>query len=81
MMAFAKIAITMDEKLVEKIDRMVKKHLFPNRSKAIQYAVEEKMMRLDKSRLAEECSRLDPKFEQALAEEDISPEVEEWPEY
>lgn len=76
-MVFAKIAITMDEKLVQKIDRMVKKRVFPNRSKAIQYAVEEKMMRLDKSRLAEECSHLDPKFEQALAEEDISSEIEE----
>lgn len=80
-MVFAKIAITMDEKLLQKIDRMVKKHVFPNRSKAIQYAVEEKMMSLDKSRLAEECSRLDPKFEQTLADEGISSESEEWPEY
>ncbi|MBI3618270.1 MAG: ribbon-helix-helix protein, CopG family [Candidatus Omnitrophica bacterium] len=80
-MAFAKVAITMDEKLLQKIDRMVKKHVFPNRSKAIQCAVEEKMMSLDKSRLAEECSRLDPKFEQTLADEGISSESEEWPEY
>lgn len=80
-MVFAKIAITMDEELVQKIDRLVKKHIFPNRSKAIQYAVEEKMTRLDKSRLAEECSRLDPKFEQALAEEDIASEIGKWPEY
>lgn len=80
-MVFAKIAITIDEELVQKIDRMVKRRVFPNRSKAIQYAVEEKMMRMDKSRLAEECSRLDPKFEQALAEEDISSEIEKWPEY
>ncbi|MBI5024492.1 MAG: ribbon-helix-helix protein, CopG family [Candidatus Omnitrophica bacterium] len=80
-MAFAKVAITMDEKLLQRIDRMVKKHVFPNRSKAIQCAVEEKMMSLDKSRLAEECSRLDPKFEQTLADEGISSESEEWPEY
>lgn len=80
-MVFAKIAITMDEELLQKIDRMIKKHVFPNRSKAIQCAVKEKMMRLDKNRLAEECSRLDPKFEQALADEGISSESEEWPEY
>lgn len=80
-MVFSKIAITIDEKLVRKIDHMVKKRVFPNRSKAIQSAVEEKMMRLDKSRPAEECRHLDPKFEQSLAEEGMSSEVEEWPEY
>ena len=80
-MVFAKIAITLDENLVQKIDRMVKKHVFPSRSKAIQCAVEEKMIRLDKSRLAQECSKLDPKSEQSLADEGISMEIEAWPEY
>ncbi len=34
-----------------------------------------------KSRLARECAKLDPKFEQALAEEGFSGEQDEWPEY
>lgn len=38
-------------------------------------------MRLEKSRLAQECAKLDPKFEQFLAEEGFSSESEEWPEY
>lgn len=38
-------------------------------------------MQLDKSRLAEECARLDPKFEQTLADEGIPVESEERPEY
>ncbi len=80
-MAALKIAITMDEQLVKKIDRMVKKHVFPNRSKAIQQAVKENMVRLDKNRLAEECSKLNPKLEQSLAEEGMHMEAEEWPEY
>jgi len=45
---------------------------FTNRSKAIQEAVEDKLIRLDKSRLAQECAKLDRAFEQALAEEGLS---------
>jgi Arc/MetJ-type ribon-helix-helix transcriptional regulator len=55
--------------------------VFPNRSKAIQEAVEEKLKRMEKTRLAEECAKLDPKYEQTLAEEGFSSEIDEWPEY
>jgi hypothetical protein len=55
--------------------------VFPNRSKAIQAAVEDKLIRLDKSRLAQECAKLDRAFEQTLAEEGLSSELEEWPQY
>ncbi|MFW6374385.1 MAG: CopG family transcriptional regulator, partial [Thermodesulfobacteriota bacterium] len=34
-----------------------------------------------KSRLARECAKLDSDFEQSLAEEGFSSELEEWPEY
>ena len=80
-MATTKIAITLEKTLVDKLDEMVKKELFPNRSKAIQEAVKEKIVRLDKGRLARECAKLDPKVEQAMAEEGISIDLEEWPEY
>jgi metal-responsive CopG/Arc/MetJ family transcriptional regulator len=80
-MATAKIAITLDDKLLQKIDLLVKKKVFPNRSRAIQKAVEEKIIRLNKSRLAKECAKLDAMFEQAMAEEGISAEIESWPEY
>jgi hypothetical protein len=36
---------------------------------------------IQKSRLARECDKLDPEFEQSMAEEGISMELEEWPEY
>jgi len=42
-MSKTKIAITLDEKFVEEIDHLVDKHLFQNRSQAIQTAVEEKL--------------------------------------
>ena len=40
-MATAKIAITMDADTVRKIDRLVGKRVFPNRSRAIQEAVDD----------------------------------------
>lgn len=80
-MAVSKIAITIDENMLKKIDMLVKSSHFPNRSKAIQEAVSEKLGRMEKSRLAQECAKLDPKFEQSIAEEGLSAELEEWPEY
>ncbi len=80
-MARAKVAISLDEKTLNQLDRLVKAHVFPNRSQAIQEAVEEKISRLDRSRLARECAKVDPVFEKALAEEGLSSELAEWPEY
>ena len=80
-MAASKIAITMDDKTLKRLDLLVKSKFFPNRSNAIQQAVTEKLNRIDKSRLAQECAKLDPEFEQSLAEEGFSSELEEWPEY
>jgi len=80
-MAASKIAITIDDKLLKQIDILIKSNYFPNRSKAIQEAVAEKLIRLEKSRLAQACAKLDPEFEQSLAEEGFSGEMEIWPEY
>lgn len=80
-MGSAKVAITIDNDTLQKLDRLVKDHVFPNRSKAIQEAVQDKIKRLEKSRLARECAKLDPLYEQSLADEGISEDVNEWPEY
>ena len=80
-MARAKIAITIDESTLEHLDRLVDQDMFSSRSRAIQEAIEEKLVRLSKGRLARECSKLDPDFEKALAEEGLSEELTEWPEY
>jgi len=80
-MAASKIAITIDDKTLKQLDLLVKSNFFSNRSKAIQQAVNEKLMRLEKRRLAKECAKLDPEFEQSIAEEGFSSELEEWPEY
>lgn len=80
-MGRAKIAITLDEKALTRIDRLVANGLYPNRSQAIQAAVDERLAKLDRSRLARECAKLNRDEEQALAEEGMSQEAAEWPEY
>jgi metal-responsive CopG/Arc/MetJ family transcriptional regulator len=80
-MSTAKVAITLRDDLLEKLDSLVQSKIFPNRSRAVQEAVEEKLARMNRSRLARECAKLDPKYEQALAEESFSAERNEWPEY
>jgi hypothetical protein len=43
--------------------------------KPYQEAVEKKLARLDRGRLARECAKLDPVFEKTLAEEGLSENV------
>jgi metal-responsive CopG/Arc/MetJ family transcriptional regulator len=77
----AKVAISLDGRTLRRLDRLVKDHLFPNRSQAIQVAIDEKLARLDKSRLARECAKASPAHEKAMAEKGMSWELGEWPEY
>jgi len=76
-----KVAITLDESTLDRLDKLVRKRVFRNRSQAIEEAVAEKLSRIEKSRLARECANLDPTFEKALAEEELSEELKEWAEY
>ena len=67
-MSKSRVTIAIDDKILKKLDGFVKKSVFSNRSQAIQIAVKEKLERLDRTRLACECSKLDPNFEKLLAE-------------
>jgi len=80
-MSRSKVAISLNESTLERLDKLVAKATFPSRSQAIQEAVEEKLTRQEQGRLARECAKLDPAFERALAEEGLSEDVSEWPEY
>jgi len=59
----------------------VKVRIFPSRSQVIQEALEEKIARIDQTRLARECAKLHPAEEQALADEGLAGEAARWPEY
>ncbi len=80
-MSAAKIAVTIDKNLLARLDRMVGVGRFPSRSRAVQEAIREKLDRVDRNRLARECAKLDPKFEQQLADEGLSEDFDEWPAY
>jgi len=77
----AKVAISLDGQTLGRLDRLVKAHVFPNRSQAIQLAIDEKLARMDKSRLARECAKANLAHEKAMAEEGMAWELAEWPEY
>ncbi len=80
-MATSKIAITIDKDTLFQLDLLVKSKIFPNRSRAIQEAITDKLNSLARKRLARECAKLDTNFEQELSEESFPMKAEEWSEY
>jgi metal-responsive CopG/Arc/MetJ family transcriptional regulator len=72
----SKIAITVDTALLEEVDRLVAQRRFTNRGHAFERALADKLERMNRSRLARECARLDVGEEKQLAEEGLVPTVE-----
>ena len=79
-MPTAKIAISIDPDDLRDVDSLVRRGAAASRSKLIQDAVHEKLARLKRVRLAQECAKLDPAAEQAEAESFLAGEAS-WPEY
>jgi metal-responsive CopG/Arc/MetJ family transcriptional regulator len=80
-MATTKVAVTIDTALLTELDRLIEQNVFPNRSKAIQEALQDKLARHKRTRLARESAKLNPREEQSLAEEGMAQELTAWPEY
>lgn len=80
-MPAAKIAVTVDKKIVNQIDRLVKEGKYKSRSSVIQEALEEKLKSKKRKRLIEELAKLDPKEERELANEFPQLDNGEWDEY
>jgi metal-responsive CopG/Arc/MetJ family transcriptional regulator len=80
-MSAAKVTISIDQELLNKVGRLVKARVFDSRSQAIQTAIHEKITRIDRTRLGRECAKLEKAFEQSLADEGLDGEIDEWPEY
>lgn len=76
-----KVALTLDAALLDRLDDLVARGRFRNRSQAIEAALAEKLQRLARVRLVEECSKLDKAEEQQLADEGLAGAPESWPEY
>ena len=63
---------------------IIKKGKFRGLAKAIHMDYGElkaELERMERGRLARECAKLDPVFEKAMAEEGLSEDTREWPEY
>ena len=80
-MSKEKIAVTLDERFIGELDRLVVEHVFQSRSQAIQEAVSEKLQRMKRTRLAAESAKLEPSFERELSEERFTEDMKQWPEY
>ncbi len=80
-MASVKVAITLEQETLRQVDSLVARRVFQNRSRAIQIALHEKLERVQGSRLAAECAKLDPTFEQSLADEGLGVDAAAWPEF
>lgn len=77
----AKIAISIEPSLLERVDVLVKGKLFRSRSEIFQIAVAEQIKRLDEDAFSRECAKLDPSEEQAFADIGLSTDLSEWPAY
>ena len=77
----AKVAVSLDALTLRRVDRLVRDAHYPNRSQAIEAAVAAHLDRLEHRRLIDECAKLDPDEERALAEEGLTADSAEWPEY
>lgn len=79
-MPTAKIAISIDPADLEELDDLVAQGAAASRSQLIQEAVQDKLARLKRTRLATECAKLDPRQEQAEADSWSGSEPA-WPAY
>jgi metal-responsive CopG/Arc/MetJ family transcriptional regulator len=80
-MTTSKIAISVESKVLKKVDRYVKKKVYKNRSQAFQIAVIQELAHIEHNRLAIECEKLDKNFERNMADMGLDKDVESWPEY
>jgi len=80
-MAKTKVALTLDRDLLERLDELVERRRFRNRSQAVESALADKLQRLARTRLARESAKLNPREEKRLADEGLADDFASWPEY
>jgi len=80
-MSASKITISIDRRLLQKMDYFVAHKVFKTRSQAVQTAVGETVERLEHKRLEKESAKLNKDFEQQMADESLVKDKEKWPKY
>jgi len=79
-MSSTRIVISLDPRVLRQVDRLGRAGCFPSRSRLLQDALDEKLLRIDRSRLARECAKLEKREERGLANEALC-EEQPWPPY
>jgi len=74
-----KIAVTLDKRTVADLDRWVSEGRYPNRSRALQSAVNLLSEREKRTRLVRELAKIDPQEEKQMAEQGLGDSS--WAEY
>lgn len=69
MRSMKKVFLTLEPETVRRIDSLVERRSFLDRSHAVEAALREKFANLATGRLARECAKLDPIEERAFADQ------------
>jgi metal-responsive CopG/Arc/MetJ family transcriptional regulator len=80
-LAKIKVAVSLDARLVDELDALVKRSHFPSRSQGLEVALAEKLERLRRTQLARECAKLDAREEAAFADAGLQEDLRQWPAY
>lgn len=75
----SKIAITVSPLVLNRLDAWVQSEHYASRSEAIEKAVEAQLLRLERTRLSEQCALLDLDEEQAMADAGLAADTAQWP--
>jgi Arc/MetJ-type ribon-helix-helix transcriptional regulator len=70
--------LSIDLRLINQVDELVRERKFADRSQFIGKAVEEKLLRLRRTYLAGELTKIDRKVERQLANERLASESAIW---
>jgi Arc/MetJ-type ribon-helix-helix transcriptional regulator len=65
------IVVSIEPALLRKVDQWIECGRFNSRSEIVEVSVREKLICLSRQRLAAECLTVDPREEQALADEGL----------
>jgi metal-responsive CopG/Arc/MetJ family transcriptional regulator len=80
-MSRREIAVSIDQRVLNRLDRLIGEGKLPGRDQAIENAIAEKLEALEEDSFTRECRKLDPEFEKMLAEEGMAEDFRSWPEY
>ena len=77
-MARARISVSIDERTLRHLDRLVREGIYASRSRAIEAALGGTRSPAERRRFARVCAKMDPREEQSLAEEWLAGERDLW---